>query len=158
MNKIGLDLDSIGLSSVGSGEDWVWLDSIGQVWSWIGLDWIAFRSIGLGWVRVRGVNSLAKHPERVGTGPKDKKRLQIQLTWQNRPNIYSPVPPLPGAREGRGLLELVEIFQIASPIFEKRRSVEVDVAPAGGARPRRRVVRTGGGITPLVCGFSCAGR
>ena len=51
---------------------------------------------------MRGVNSLAKHPERVGTGPKDKKRLQIQLTWQNRPNCCSPVPPLPGAREGRG--------------------------------------------------------
>ena len=64
------------------------------------------------WVRVRGVNSLAKHPERVGTGPKDKKRLQIQLTWQNRPNLYHPVPPLPGAREGRGSLEGVEIFQM----------------------------------------------
>ena len=64
------------------------------------------------WVRVRGVNSLAKHPERVGTGPKDKKRLQIQLTWQNRPSRDSPVPPLPGAREGRGSLELVEIFQM----------------------------------------------
>ena len=51
MNKIGLDLDSIGLSSVGSAEDWNWLDSIGQGWSWIGLDWIAFRFIGLGWVR-----------------------------------------------------------------------------------------------------------
>ena len=63
-------------------------------------------------VRVRGVNSLAKHPERVGTGPKDKKRLQTQLTWQNWPNRDHPVPPLPGAREGRGSLELVEISQI----------------------------------------------
>ena len=69
--------------------------------------------VGLDWIRVRGVNSLAKHPERVGTGPKDKKRLQIQLTWQNRPNFYHPVPPLPGAREGRGSLELVEIFQMS---------------------------------------------
>ena len=91
---------------------------------------------------MRGVNSLAKHPERVGTGPKDKKRLQIQLTWQNRPNLYYPVPPLPGAREGRRSLELVEIFQIAMRIFEKRRSVEVDVT-----RPRRREVRTSNGIT-----------
>ena len=63
-------------------------------------------------IRVRGVNSLAKHPERVGTGPKDKKRLQTQLTWQNRPKKDAPVPPLPGAREGRGSLELVEIFQM----------------------------------------------
>ena len=65
------------------------------------------------WVRVRGVNSLAKHPERVGTGPKDKKRLQIQLTWQNWRSSCFPVPPLPGAREGRGSLELVEIFQMS---------------------------------------------
>ncbi len=105
-----------------------------------------------------GGYSLAKHPERVGTGPKDKKRLQIQLTWQNRPNPQERVPPLPGAREGRGSLEGVEIFQIASAIFEKRRSVEVDVAPAGGARPRRREVRTLVGTIPLVCGFSCAGQ
>ena len=107
---------------------------------------------------MRGVNSLAKHPERVGTGPKDKKRLQTQLTWQNRLTGDSPVPPLPGAREGRGSLELVEIFQIEMLFFEKRRSVEVDVAPAGGPRCRRREVRTGFGITPLVCGFSCAGQ
>ena len=37
-------------------------------------------------------------------------------------------------------------------------NVEVDVAPAGGARPRRREVRTGFGTIPLVCGFSCAGQ
>ena len=110
------------------------------------------------WVRVGGVNSLAKHPERVGTGPKDKKRLQIQLTWQNRPSRDQPVPPLPGAREGRGSLELVEIFQMRILFSKLRRSVEVDVAPAGGARPRRREVRTGLGLTPLVSAFACAGR
>ena len=64
-------------------------------------------------VIVNVLNLLAKHPERVGTGPKDKKRLQTQLTWQNRPNFDTPVPPLPGAREGRGSLELVEIFQMS---------------------------------------------
>ena len=98
-------------------------------WITVGLDWIGSDWVGgelhtppppsllsvlrTGvWVRVRGVHSLAKHPERVGTGPKDKKRLQIQLTWQNRPKKNHPVPPLPGAREGRGSLELVAIFQM----------------------------------------------
>ena len=37
-------------------------------------------------------------------------------------------------------------------------NVEVDVAPAGGPRPRRREVRTLFGIIPLVFGFACAGR
>ena len=41
---------------------------------------------------------------------------------------------------------------------DSRRSVEVDVAPAGGPRSRRREVRTGNGTMPLVCGFACAGQ
>ena len=100
---------------------------------------------------------MAKLPERV-VSKEGKNLLGSQLTGQNRRSRDYPVPVLPGAREGRGSLEGVEIFQIATCFFEKRRSVEVDVAPAGGARPRRRVVRTLFGITPLVCGFSCAGR
>ena len=99
-----------------------------------------FRLHGIVLDQSEGGYSLAKHPERVGTGPKDKKRLQIQLTWQNRRSAGFRVPPLPGAREGRGSLELVEIFQMRILFSKLRRSVEVDVAPAGGARPRRRAV------------------
>ena len=49
-------------------------------------------------------------------------------------------------------------FKCGGQRADSHRSVEVDVAPAGGARPRRREVRTVVGITPLVCGFSCAGQ
>ena len=88
-----------------------------------------------------GGYSLAKHPERVGTGPKDKKRLQIQLTWQNPPNHCFPVPPLPGAREGRGSLEGVEIFQMR-PIAKRFRPVcRSRCARVGRAAGWRRAVR-----------------
>ena len=63
-------------------------------WISFGLDWIELETVGLASIgdglnffRLHGIvldqseggYSLAKHPERVGTGPKDKKRLQIQL-------------------------------------------------------------------------------
>ena len=114
---------------------------------------------------MRGVNSLAKHPERVGTGPKDKKRLQIQLTWQNWPNPPERVPPLPGAREGRGSLELVEIFQMRivtkqiTPVCRSRCGARgADRSPGAGTTPHPpipppsllSVLRTG----VLVC-MSC---
>ena len=51
-----------------------------------------------------------------------------------------------------------ESFKCAWYRADSRRSVEVDVAPAGGARPRRREVRTGLGTIPLLCSFSCAGQ
>ena len=78
------------------------------------------------------LDSLAKPPERVGTGPKDKKRLQTQLTWQNQPTLCYPVPPLCGAREGRGSLELVEIFQMR-PIARRFTPVCRSRCGAGGA-------------------------
>ena len=54
---------------------------------------------------------MAKLPERV-VSKEGKNRLGSQLAGQNRPSRYYPVPVLPGAREGRGSLELVEIFQM----------------------------------------------
>ena len=60
---------------------------------------------------------MAKLPERV-VSKEGKNRLGSQLAGQNLPNYCSPVPPLPGAREGRGSLELVEIFQLRSGFFE----------------------------------------
>ena len=78
-----------------------------------------------------GVRFACEAPRTGWNGTKGQKRVENQLTWQNRPTPCHPVPPLPAAREGRGSLELVEIFQIAICFFEKRRSVEVNVAPAG---------------------------
>ena len=82
---------------------------------------------------------MAKLPERV-VSKEGKNRLGSQLAGQNRPSRGFPVPVLPGAREGRGSLEGVEIFQIAATVFEKRRSVEVDMA-----RARRAAVPAPGG-------------
>ena len=65
------------------------------------------------WVRVRGGGLFACEAPRTGwNGTKGEKRLENQLICQNRPNRDYPVPPLPAAREGRGSLELVEIFQM----------------------------------------------
>ena len=66
----------------------------------------------LGWIRVRGVRFACEAPRTGWNGTKGEKRLENQLICQNRPNFYTPVPPLPAAREGRGSLELVEIFQM----------------------------------------------
>ena len=55
---------------------------------------------------------MAKLPERV-VSKEGKNRLGSQLTGQNRRSRDYPVPVLPGAREGRGSLELVEIFQMS---------------------------------------------
>ena len=67
---------------------------------------------------------MAKLPERV-VSKEGKNRLGSQLTGQNRRSRDYPVPVLPGAREGRGSLELVEIFH---------KRCDVDVEPAGSRR------------------------
>ena len=54
---------------------------------------------------------MAKLPERV-VSKEGKNRLGSQLDGQNRRSAGYPVPVLPGAREGRGSLEGVEIFQM----------------------------------------------
>ena len=61
---------------------------------------------------MRGVRFACEAPRTGWNGTKGEKRLENQLICQNRPNRDYPVPPLPAAREGRGSLELVEIFQM----------------------------------------------
>ena len=82
---------------------------------------------------------MAKLPERV-VSKEGKNRLGSQLDGQNRRSADYPVPVLPGAREGRGSLELVEIFQMRIVFSKLRRSVEVDMA-----RARRAAVPAPGG-------------
>ena len=78
--------------------------------------------------------------------------------WEHGQNLRyrdHPVLPVPGAREGRGSLEGVEIFQVRSI---SRRFTLVFVRELGGPRPRRRGVRLGFGIILRVRGFACAGK
>ena len=74
-----------------------------------------------------------------------KNRFESQQDWQNLPNRDHPVPPLPGAREGRGSLELVEIFQMR-PIPRRFTPVCRSRCGAGGAErgPGAGVVRAMG--------------
>ena len=83
---------------------------------------------------------MAKLPERV-VSKEGKNRLGSQLTGQNRRSRDYPVPVLPGAREGRGSLELVEIFQMR-PIARRFTPVCRSRCGAGGAGRARGGTRS----------------
>ena len=92
---------------------------------------------------------MAKLPERV-VSKDGKNLLGSQLTGQNWRSRDHPVPPLPRAQEGRGSLELVQIFQMRIVFSKLRRSVEVDMA-----RARRAAVPAPGGSYGAMDHSSC---